>query len=239
VAAALEPGAATLDYVATGDILAEGMLSAASLGVDEENNVYVGGGDLFGSSAHLGYAGLISGDVVTRVLAGGAPADPNRNDDLTIIAPDPCRNDDFTNVLFVPGVNMLSVSYNANSLPPDCAPFDYSGGGPQIGQLYFPDDAPDTDSDGVPDGADNAYLVANPAQSDSDGDGFGDVSDCDIDNDGFFGRAELSRLVDAFGRTATGSTEFPAELDFNHDDAIDFADFGNLKSRWGQAAICE
>jgi hypothetical protein len=237
IAAVLEPGALPLDYVSTGFVLAERMLSAASLGVDGENNVYVGGGDVFGTTGNSGFGGLISATVVDRVLDGGAPANPAVTGEVTKLAPDPCQNDDVTSVLYVPGVTMLIVSFNDASMPPDCEPYDFSGGRVQQLQLYFPNNAPDTDTDGVPDGADNAYLVPNPDQADSDGDGFGDVSDCDVDNDGLIGRAELSRLVDAYGRSAA-DVGFVAELDFNHDRRLDAQDFALLKSRWGQAAVC-
>jgi beta-glucanase (GH16 family) len=44
---------------------------------------------------------------------------------------------------------------------------------------------PDSDSDSVPDSADNCPQVPNSGQVDSDGDGDGDACDADDDNDGF------------------------------------------------------
>lgn len=49
---------------------------------------------------------------------------------------------------------------------------------------------PDSDSDGVSDGADNCPLVANADQADADADGLGEVCDADDDND------TISDLVD-------------------------------------------
>ena len=49
----------------------------------------------------------------------------------------------------------------------------------------------DTDEDGVADSADNCAFVANPDQTDSDGDAMGDVCDPDDDNDGVLDGADL------------------------------------------------
>jgi hypothetical protein len=238
VAKVLEPDGQPLDYQETGHVLADKVLSAAWLGVDSKNNLHVGGGDAFGGSGDLGYAALIDARVLSRVLGGGARLDPNAPGELIKIAPDPCMNDDATSVLYAPGLDMLSVSYAAASSPPDCAAVDLSGGGaPPHHQLYFPPDALDTDGDGVPDGADNAYQTPNPDQEDTDGDGYGDVEDCDEDNDDFVGRGELSKLVDLFGK-AEGEPAFDPHLDLDADGVIGAADFAQLRSRWGAAAVC-
>jgi hypothetical protein len=239
VATALSAEPAPLDYLGSGHVLADNVLSAAWLGVDADNNLYVGGGDAFGGSGDYGYAGLISAKALQRALAGGAPVDRQNPGEFTEIAPDPCKNDDATSVLYVPGVEMLSVSYAAGSEPPSCDAIETTGGdNPAHQQLYFPPNAPDTDHDGVPDGADNAYQVPNPEQTDTDGDGYGDVADCDADNDSLTGAAELSLFVDVFGRRQ-GDAGFEPHFDLDHDGVVGFADFELLRANWGKAAICE
>ena len=84
------------------------------------------------------------------------------------------------------------------SLPPT-VPFSLSGpcslngqpvpirlSSPLISGTYFGvvDCDPDTDGDGVLNGVDNCPLVANPEQTDTDGDGLGDACDDDRDGDG-------------------------------------------------------
>lgn len=48
---------------------------------------------------------------------------------------------------------------------------------------------PDSDNDGLPDTDDNCPQTYNPYQQDLDADGWGDVCDCDADNDGFDGNS--------------------------------------------------
>src|SRR5215207_10188864 len=63
---------------------------------------------------------------------------------------------------------------------------------PLISGTYFGvvDCDPDTDGDGVLNGVDNCPLVANPEQTDTDGDGLGDACDDDRDGDGVLNGAD-------------------------------------------------
>jgi hypothetical protein len=224
-------------YATSGAVLVDGALSAASLGFDSDGNLYVGGGDVFGSSGQYGYAALLSASVIQRVLSGGAPANPDSADDYLKIQPDPCHNDDSTNVWFAPSLGMLVVTADLASMPPNCETLDTTQSGP-AGQQYFSPNAPDSDGDGIPDGADNAYLTPNPDQKDSDGDGWGDAADCDADNDGLLDRADLDALMAAFG-SVSSEPNFAGGYDLNRDGRVDFADFARLRQSWGKAAICE
>lgn len=202
-------GATPLDYDAAGHVLAEGMLSADPLGFDGQGNLYVGGGDVFGSSGHYGYVNLIDAAVVSRVLAGGAPADADDPSEVGTIAPDPCRNDDRTTVAYVPGVDMLLVSANLASLPPNCEGVDWSAGPTGALQVYFPPGAPDSDGDGIPDGVDPDYEARR-----------------------YYGPDELSRLVNALDATAADPS-FDAAVDYDADGAIGDGDFAFLRAHWG------
>jgi len=56
----------------------------------------------------------------------------------------------------------------------------------------------DTDDDGVPDNADNCTLVGNADQRDTNGDGFGNLCDPDLDNDGNVNFIDLGLLKSVF-----------------------------------------
>ncbi|MEO8445827.1 MAG: thrombospondin type 3 repeat-containing protein [Gammaproteobacteria bacterium] len=68
----------------------------------------------------------------------------------------------------------------------------------------------DTDGDGVPDASDNCTLVANPDQFDGDGDGYGNLCDADLNNDGF-SNAQDTVLF----RARIGTSDAAADLNHN------------------------
>ncbi len=199
-------GRGDLDYESEGHVVATGVLSAAFLAFDDHGNLIVGGGDVFGSTGNFGYAAVIDAAAVQRAAEGGAPAS---SDEITELDPDPCRNDDSTQVVYVPGVDMLLVSANMSSLPPDCEEVDWSTGETGPSTVYFPPDAPDQDGDGIPDGMDP-----------------------DFGRQRFFDALELSRLVDALD-SKPGDPNFTTDVDYNEDGFVNAADLELLRLNWG------
>lgn len=89
---------------------------------------------------------------------------------------------------------------------------------------YIPNDAPDTDEDGVFDNADNCTLVPNASQVDVDGDGYGNACDADVNNDGAINVIDLGILRSAFFSTGVTIT------DFNADGVTNVLDLGVLRA---------
>lgn len=86
---------------------------------------------------------------------------------------------------------------------------------------------PDTDSDGVTDDVDNCTLVANADQRDSNGDGFGNACDADLDDDGAVNFIDLGILKSVFFSA-------DADADLNGDGAVNFLDLGIMKAGFFQ-----
>ena len=81
----------------------------------------------------------------------------------------------------------------------------------------------DADGDGVADLADDCLAVADPGQRDSNGDGYGNACDADLDDDGVVGFPDLARLRAAF----LGSD---ADADLDGDGVVSFADLARLRA---------
>jgi len=89
------------------------------------------------------------------------------------------------------------------------------------------DGLPDSDGDGIPDDRDNCINVFNPDQRDTDGDGFGNRCDADLNNDGVVNFADLHLFRQRFGSN-------DPDADFNGDGVVNFADLAIFNSLFGQ-----
>jgi hypothetical protein len=85
-----------------------------------------------------------------------------------------------------------------------------------------------SDGDPVPDALDNCVGVANADQYDTDGDGYGNRCDADLDNNGLVNFVDLGRF-----RAAFGTTHPHADLDAN--GFVNIADLAIFRSLLGRA----
>ncbi len=111
----------------------------------------------------------------------------------------------------------------------------------------------DTDvggSDGIGDACDNCTLVANGtllpvgksaiSQRDTDGDGYGNMCDADLNNDpaAVVNIPDLGLFKTVFGQTAPGAAPFTLNdhADFNGDGVVNIPDLGIFKGLFGKTA---
>jgi hypothetical protein len=86
----------------------------------------------------------------------------------------------------------------------------------------------DTDGDGVADSVDNCTAVANADQRDSDGDGYGNLCDGDLDNDGETNTLDLNLYRQAH-RSRAGDPNYNPDADFNGDGQVNTLDLSIYK----------
>jgi hypothetical protein len=82
----------------------------------------------------------------------------------------------------------------------------------------------DGDNDGIADAVDNCPSDYNPAQTDTDGDGLGDVCDDDDDNDGFTDEVETYLGTDPLDACPDGPSDDAWPLDIGIDTRVDVFD---------------
>jgi hypothetical protein len=85
----------------------------------------------------------------------------------------------------------------------------------------------DSDGDGIPDVRDNCTLVPNPDQRDSDKDGYGNVCDADLDNNGIVNALDLGIFKSRFGSR-------DPDADINGDGIVNALDLGLFKQLFGK-----
>ncbi len=97
----------------------------------------------------------------------------------------------------------------------------------------------DADGDGIDDGVDNCLGLANADQRDTDGDGYGNLCDADLNNDCTVNFIDLGVLRTVF---FTGD----ADADFDGNGTVNFIDLGILRTLFfgtpgpsGQGGICD
>ena len=98
-----------------------------------------------------------------------------------------------------------------------------SGTGSSVDTGFYYEAAIDTDGDGVVDNVDNCILVPNPAQRDTDGDGYGNYCDPDLNNDLTVNAADLALFKPLFFTT-------DPDADFDGNGRVQAGDLAILKS---------
>jgi len=91
----------------------------------------------------------------------------------------------------------------------------------------------DTDNDGVFDGSDNCILIPNSNQIDSNGDGYGNRCDADLNGSGTVNVTDYSIFGSHF-QTSLGDANYNPDADFDSNGVInvtDYSIFGSLYSK--------
>lgn len=96
----------------------------------------------------------------------------------------------------------------------------------QLGKLVA---LPDTDADGVADISDNCTQVANANQRDTNGDGYGNLCDADLNNNGIVNTQDLVVFKAAFGSIGAN-----LDADFNGDGVVNTKDLTIFKALFGK-----
>ncbi|MBI4681500.1 MAG: PKD domain-containing protein [Nitrospirae bacterium] len=89
----------------------------------------------------------------------------------------------------------------------------------------------DSDADRMPDRRDNCAQTFNPGQQDTDGDGYGNICDADLDNDGVVGFMDFN-VFKAAWLSLPSSGNWNPDADLDSDNAVGFKDFNVFKGRW-------
>ena len=226
------PGAPEpIEYDHTANIIADNVLSAAALGVDKDNNLHVGGGDVVsGTVGETGFAAIIHADALEDALDDSGPVDEGDPDYYKELQPDPNGDDSATFVVYNPWAEGIVLLWNPRNFSGSgFGPYDgwYEGVQP-IATTYYNGTQPDDDGDGIPNGSDNAFQTPNAGQQDTDGDGWANAADSDLNNDGVINAIDYGQFRSQWGQSGSGMDE-----DFNSDGVVNAIDFNTIRGRWG------
>ncbi len=122
---------------------------------------------------------------------------------------------------------VASMAVIAVALPPD-PPFAAGGVDAVVESVAVavdPELAVDTDGDGIFDCDDNCIARFNPRQYDSNGDGYGNYCDADLNNDCMVDFADLALFRQVF----LVRSQREEDADFNGDGFINFADLAQFR----------
>ncbi len=103
-----------------------------------------------------------------------------------------------------------------------------------IGATYTISLETDSDEDGIVDSLDNCTLLANEAQLDTDGDGIGNMCDCDFNQDSFCGGPDFTIFVGCFNAPTNSISDCEA-ADMNGDGFVGGPDFTRFISGFNGA----
>ena len=90
--------------------------------------------------------------------------------------------------------------------------------------------AADTDGDGIANGIDNCIGVANPIQYDSNGDGYGNLCDADLNNSNTVTATDFNLLRSVLNQ-AYNASPLAAAADMNGSGTVTSTDFNLLRAR--------
>ena len=196
---------------------------------DPDGNVYI---TLNGGFDWVGLAE--SGFVVMLPNNGNSLPDPATDpytaaDFVYLSKTDPSSGWDWQKQLAFDGPDNIDVDAvldDANILYVD-QDYGWGSGGPDIVTALSVDS--DSDSDGVADAVDNAYLTENSNQIDADQDGYGNVADADLDNSGTVDGLDYVEFKNRW------RSDDPA-ADFDSSGVVDGLDYTTLKGNWREVA---
>jgi len=131
-----------------------------------------------------------------------------------------------------------NTSFEVNNIPQDGNPvfvrlfYVFDGALKSQAAIYTTEVAPpvtDTDNDGTADDQDNCTERYNPAQDDTDGDGYGNICDADYDNDGDVDYVDFEAFSFAYASD---------DLEKDHTEPVNgkvnFADFSYFSFAYGK-----